>query len=65
MVQIYLFNQIVGNISIKNGMFTAVCTIKLEKLHLNYKMNHFAIKEKIYIEALKVAYQKVGELIVA
>jgi len=39
--------------------------IKLEKLRLNYKMNHFAIKEKIYIEALKVAYQKVGELMVA
>ncbi len=36
--------------------------IKLEKLRLNYKMNHFAIKEKIYIEALKVAYQKVEEL---
>jgi len=28
-------------------------------------MNHFAIKEKIYIEALKVAYQKVWELKVA
>jgi len=28
-------------------------------------MNHFAIKEKIYIEALKVAYQKVEELMVA
>jgi len=39
--------------------------IKLEKLRLNYKMNHFAIKEKIYIEALKIAYQKVGELQVA
>ena len=39
--------------------------IKLEKLRLNYKMNHFAIKEKIYIEALKVAYQKVEELMVA
>ena len=38
---------------------------KLEKLRLNYKMNHFALKEKIYIEALKVAYQKVGELMVA
>jgi hypothetical protein len=25
-------------------------------------MNHFAIKEKIYIEALKSAYQKVQEL---
>jgi len=39
--------------------------IKLEKLRLNYKMNHFAIKEKIYIEALKSAYQKVEELQVA
>jgi len=39
--------------------------IKLEKLRLNYKMNHFAIKEKIYIEALKIAYQKVKELQVA
>ncbi len=39
--------------------------IKLEKLRLNYKMNHFAIKEKIYLEALKSAYQKVEELQVA
>ncbi|MDQ7062088.1 MAG: hypothetical protein Q9M43_13600 [Sulfurimonas sp.] len=39
--------------------------IKLEKLRLNYKMNYFAIKEKIYLEALKVAYAKVGELMVA
>jgi hypothetical protein len=39
--------------------------IKLEKLRLNYNMNHFAIKEKIYIEALKIAYKKVGELKVA
>jgi len=39
--------------------------IKLEKLRLNYKMNHFAIKEKIYIEALKVAYKKVEELQIA
>ena len=37
----------------------------LEKLRLNYKMNHFAIKEKIYIEALKIAYEKVGKLMVA
>ncbi len=36
-----------------------------KKLRLNYKMNHFAIKEKIYIEALKVAYQKVEKLQVA
>jgi len=41
---------------------TVLAFIKLEKLRLNYKMNHFAIKEKIYIEALKVAYKKVAEL---
>jgi len=53
-------------ISQRNHIHLAVCGfIKLEKLRLNYKMNHFAIKEKIYIEALKVAYQKVGELMVA
>jgi transposase len=37
----------------RNHIHLAVCGfIKLEKLRLNYKMNHFAIKEKIYIEAL-------------
>lgn len=46
-----------------NHIFLSVCGfIKLERLRLNYKMNHFAIKEKIYIEALSVAYQKVEEL---
>ena len=50
----------------RNHINLAVCGfIKLEKLRLNYKMNHFAIKEKIYIEALKVAYKKVEELMVA
>ena len=53
-------------ISQRNHIHLAVLGfIKLEKLRLNYKMNHFAIKEKIYIEALKVAYQKVEELQVA
>ena len=47
----------------RNHIHLAVCGfIKLEKLHLNYNMNHFAIKEKIYIEALKSAYQQVQEL---
>jgi len=46
-----------------NHIFLSVCGfIKLERLRLNYKMNHFAIKEKIYIEALRTAYQKVEEL---
>ena len=53
-------------LSQRNHINLTVCSfIKLEKLRLNYKMNHFAIKEKIYIEALKVAYEKVGELMVA
>jgi len=53
-------------VSQRNHIHLAVCGfIKLEKLRLHYKMNHFAIKEKIYIEALKSAYQKVRELQVA
>jgi hypothetical protein len=39
--------------------------IKLEKLRLNHHLNQFQIKEKIYIEALKSAYQKFQELSVA
>ncbi len=50
----------------RNHIFLSVCGfIKLEKLRLNYNMNHFAIKEKIYIEALKASYQKVEELKIA
>ena len=53
-------------LSQRNHINLTICAfIKLEKLRLNYKMNHFAIKEKIYIEALRVAYQKVAELMVA
>jgi len=53
-------------ISQRNHIHLSVCGfIKLEKFRLHYKMNHFAIKEKIYIEALKSAYQKVQELQIA
>jgi len=46
-----------------NHIFFSVCGfIKLERLRLNYKMNHFAIKEKIYIEALQVAFNRVRKL---
>ena len=46
-----------------NHIFLCVCGfIKLERLRLNYKINHFAIKEKIYIEALRVAYEKIEQL---
>ena len=50
----------------RNHIFLSVCGfIKLEKLRLNYNMNHFTIKEKIYIEALQTTYQKVEELQIA
>jgi len=53
-------------ISQRNHIHLSVCSfIKLEKIRLNYKMNHFAIKEKVYIEALRVAYCKVEELMVS
>ena len=53
-------------LSQRNHINLSICAfIKLEKLRLNYKINHFAIKEKIYIEALKVAYEKVRKLMVA
>jgi len=44
-------------------IFLSVCGfIELEKLRLNYKMNQFAIKQKIYIEALKATFNKVRDL---
>jgi len=47
----------------RNHIFLCVCAfIRLEKLRLNYKMNHFALKEKIYLEALSAAYEKVRRL---
>jgi len=50
----------------RNHIFLSVCGfIKLEKFRLNYNMNHFSIKEKIYIEALQITYQKVEELQIA
>jgi len=43
----------------QNHIFLSVLGfIKLEKMKVNYKLNHFAIKEKIYIEALKEAYKQ-------
>ena len=46
-----------------NHIFLSVCGfIKLERLRLNYNLNHFAIKEKIYIEAILSAYRKMKEL---
>ena len=50
----------------RNHIFLSVCGfIKLEKLRLNYNLNHSQIIQKIYIEAIKTAYQKVEELKIA
>ena len=52
-------------ISQQNHLFLSVLGfIKLEKIKVNYKINHFAIKEKIYIEALKESYKKTLEFAV-
>lgn len=46
-----------------NHVFLCTCGfIRLEQLRLNYNMNHFSIKEKIYIQALNTAYQEVDKL---
>ncbi len=42
-----------------------LCTcgfIRLEYLRINHNLNHFAIKEKIYIQALSTAYKEVDKL---
>ncbi len=50
----------------KVHIFLSVCGfIELEKLRLNYNMNQFAIKQKVYIEALKASFKKVNELMIA
>ena len=36
--------------------------IKLEKLRIKTGLNHFDIKRKIYIEALKIAYDKLEKM---
>jgi len=46
-------------------LFSVCGFIKLEKIRINYKLNHFAIKDKIYIEATRIAYQKIEELTAA
>ena len=42
-----------------NHIFASIIAyIKLEKLHLANEMNHFAIKSKIYLSALKAAFKE-------
>ena len=46
-----------------NHIFLCTCGfIKLEYLRLSEGLNHFAIKEKIYIQALNTAYNEVDKL---
>jgi hypothetical protein len=45
--------------------FTVVGFVKLEKLKLNFKMNHYSIKEQIYIRALHSAFEELRQLDVA
>ncbi|MCA1617660.1 MAG: transposase [Acidobacteria bacterium] len=46
-----------------NHFFAAVCAfVKLERLKVKTKLNHFAIKSKIYVSALQTAYEELQSL---
>jgi len=46
-----------------NHLFASICAfIKLERISLAKKLNHFAIKDKIYIEALKTSFRELQKL---
>ena len=46
-----------------NHCFAAIYAfVKLEKLRIKTGLNHFAIKGKIYIEALKIAYDNLEKM---
>lgn len=43
----------------RNHFFASVCAyVKLERLRLATRLNHFALKGKIYVSALKAAYEE-------
>lgn len=43
-----------------NHVFLSICSVlKLEQLKLHHKMNHFALKAKLYLNALKAAYAEI------
>src|SRR5215210_1287151 len=47
----------------QNHFFASVCAyVKLERLKLKQGVNHFALKSKIYLAALKSAYQELVKL---
>jgi hypothetical protein len=46
-----------------NHCFAAIYAfVKLEKLRIKTGLNHFAIKGKIYIEALKIEYDNLEKM---
>jgi hypothetical protein len=47
----------------QNHFFASLCAyIKLERLKLQAGVNHFALKSKIYMSALRAAYKELGKL---
>jgi hypothetical protein len=47
----------------RNHFFAAVCAfVKLETLRLKTKLNHFALKSKLYVSALQSAYEELRGL---
>lgn len=46
-----------------NHFFAALCAfVKLEQLKIKTKLNHFALKSKIYVSALQRAYEELQSL---
>jgi hypothetical protein len=47
----------------QNHFFASLCAyVKLERLKVQAGVNHFALKSKIYLSALKAAYTELGKL---
>jgi DDE superfamily endonuclease len=47
----------------QNHFFASLCAyVKLERLKVQAGVNHFALKSKIYLSALKAAYRELGKL---
>jgi len=47
----------------QNHFFASLCAyVKLERLKVQAGVNHFALKSKIYLSALKSAYKELGKL---
>lgn len=49
-----------------NHIFLSICAVfKLERLKITHKINHFAIRTKLYINSLRHAYQKLTQMATA